>query len=248
MARPRRPCWTCAWRGCNSADIDLYRRRDELPAAEAALRAAAATDPGDYVEFDLGANRALRQVGWALRVPVTADSAPASTHVSTSTSSLASSLPASPTRPDPWSKSTYPASSNPPTSSTRRPTVSPTRSPRSTRSTAVRRRTRGQHPRQGPDRPRPDRHNSADRRPGAANRRPIRSGPPFPHAAAHRHDPQHGHLGHRLPQTGRPVIRNDQLPHSSDAVGIVRTLLDPILTSGARGTWNPDQATWREAT
>jgi Nucleotidyl transferase AbiEii toxin, Type IV TA system len=56
----------------HSADIDLYRRRDELPAAEKALRVAAEVDLGDYFAFDLGSARTLQQAGAVRRVPVTA--------------------------------------------------------------------------------------------------------------------------------------------------------------------------------
>jgi hypothetical protein len=55
----------------HSADLDRYRRRDQLPEAERALRAAVRMDLGDYFTFDLGAARTLQQAGAVRRVPVT---------------------------------------------------------------------------------------------------------------------------------------------------------------------------------
>jgi Nucleotidyl transferase AbiEii toxin, Type IV TA system len=56
----------------HSIDIDLYRRQDDLPAAEQALRSAARLDLGDYFAFDLGSARTLQQAGVVRRIPVTA--------------------------------------------------------------------------------------------------------------------------------------------------------------------------------
>jgi hypothetical protein len=55
----------------HSVDLDLYHR-DDLAAAEFALRAAAQTDLDDFFTFDLARAVPLAQAGAALRVPTTA--------------------------------------------------------------------------------------------------------------------------------------------------------------------------------
>ena len=54
----------------HSVDIDLYRRRGDLTAAEEALRQAARSDLGDYFTFDVGVARTLQQAGAVRRIPV----------------------------------------------------------------------------------------------------------------------------------------------------------------------------------
>lgn len=56
----------------HTLDIDLYRRGAALEEAEAALRAAASTDVGDYFRFTLEPGRRIAERRATLRVPVTA--------------------------------------------------------------------------------------------------------------------------------------------------------------------------------
>jgi hypothetical protein len=56
----------------HTLDIDLYRSEAPLDAAEAALRAAASADLGDYFRFTLEPGRRIAEGRATLRVPVTA--------------------------------------------------------------------------------------------------------------------------------------------------------------------------------
>jgi Nucleotidyl transferase AbiEii toxin, Type IV TA system len=56
----------------HTLDIDLYRRGARLDEADAALRAAASADVGDYFRFTLEPGRRIAEGGTTLRVPVTA--------------------------------------------------------------------------------------------------------------------------------------------------------------------------------
>jgi hypothetical protein len=55
----------------HTRDIDLYRQDEDLPAAEDSLRAAAATDAGDF-RFTLDPGQRITQDRHTLRVPVIA--------------------------------------------------------------------------------------------------------------------------------------------------------------------------------
>lgn len=55
----------------HTLDIDLYRNEAPLDAAEAALRAAASADLGDYFRFTLEPGRRIAEGRATLRVPVT---------------------------------------------------------------------------------------------------------------------------------------------------------------------------------
>jgi hypothetical protein len=56
----------------HTLDIDLYRREARLDEAEAALRAAASADLGDYFRFTLEPGRRIAEGRATLRVPATA--------------------------------------------------------------------------------------------------------------------------------------------------------------------------------
>jgi Nucleotidyl transferase AbiEii toxin, Type IV TA system len=56
----------------HTRDIDLYRQGDDLAAAEAALRVAAATDVGDFFRFTLNPGQRVTQSRQTLRVPAVA--------------------------------------------------------------------------------------------------------------------------------------------------------------------------------
>jgi len=56
----------------HTLDVDLYRRESGLDEAEAALRAVASADLGDYFRFTLEPGRRIAEGRTTLRVPVTA--------------------------------------------------------------------------------------------------------------------------------------------------------------------------------
>lgn len=56
----------------HTLDVDLYRPAGRLEEAEAALRAAASMDPGDFFRFTLEPGRRIAEGRVTLRVPVTA--------------------------------------------------------------------------------------------------------------------------------------------------------------------------------
>lgn len=56
----------------HTRDIDLYRQEEDLPAAENSLRAAAATDAGDFFSFTLDPGQRITQERHTLRVSVVA--------------------------------------------------------------------------------------------------------------------------------------------------------------------------------
>ena len=56
----------------HTRDIDLYRQDEDLLAAENSLRAAAATDAGDFFRFTLDPGQRITQERHTLRVPVIA--------------------------------------------------------------------------------------------------------------------------------------------------------------------------------
>jgi len=59
-------------RARHTLDLDLYREESGLDEAEAALRAAAALDLGDFFRFTLSPGRPVTQTGVVRRVPVVA--------------------------------------------------------------------------------------------------------------------------------------------------------------------------------
>jgi hypothetical protein len=59
-------------RARHTLDLDLYREESGLDEAEAALRAAAALDVGDFFRFTLSPGRPVTQTGVVRRVPVVA--------------------------------------------------------------------------------------------------------------------------------------------------------------------------------
>ena len=59
-------------RARHTLDLDLYREQSGLEEAEAALRAAAALDLGDFFRFSLSPGRPVTQTGVVRRVPVVA--------------------------------------------------------------------------------------------------------------------------------------------------------------------------------
>lgn len=56
----------------HTLDLDLYREKSGLDDAEAALRAAAALEVGDFFRFTLSPGRPITQTGAVRRVPVVA--------------------------------------------------------------------------------------------------------------------------------------------------------------------------------